>query len=116
MKTYDLSGVSHKNPENLQNPVTAVSTVGKESVVDKNGAVTDKKTDLGFVVMEGPMSEVSVEMSYTKNLGNYQSARVQVSLKVPANLTQDSIEAAFLFAKDWVDGRLTTMVEELDGA
>ena len=36
-----------------------------------------------LTVIENPWCEVGVDASYTKNLGNYQSAKVGVTLKVP---------------------------------
>ena len=58
-----------------------------------------------------PMCEVGMEMSYTHNLGNYQSARVQVSLKVPC--AHAEIDEAYDYAKSWVEGKLNTLVDEL---
>lgn len=92
----------------------AVNAVGVATVTDKNGAVTEHQTQLGLVVDEGPLSEVAVEMSYTKNLGNYQSARMQVSLKVPASPTPESMESAFEYAKQWVEDRLAKLVQEVE--
>lgn len=58
-----------------------------------------------------PFCEVGVEASYTHNLGNYQSARVQVSLRVPC--LPKEIDDTFVYAHAWVDKKLTGMVEEL---
>ena len=55
--------------------------------------------------------EVGVESSYTHNLGNYKSARVQVSLKVPCR--HGEIDEVYDYAEHWVEARMTKLVEEL---
>lgn len=55
--------------------------------------------------------EVGVESSYTHNLGNYKSARVQVSLKVPC--LHGEIDDVYDYAEKWVETRMTKLVEEL---
>lgn len=94
----------------------ATATVSKQ--------VSDKKTviseDTAQEEVETPASpspteqqcEVGVEMSYTHNLGNYQSARVQVSLKVPC--VHAEIDEVYDYAKGWVETRLEGLVEELN--
>lgn len=54
---------------------------------------------------------VGMEASYTHNLGNYQSARVAVTLQVPC--PHDEIDSVFEFAKSWVNDRLEAMTDEL---
>lgn len=54
---------------------------------------------------------VGMEASYTHNLGNYQSARVAVTLQVPC--PHDEIDQVFEFAKTWVNDRLEKMTDEL---
>lgn len=94
----------------------ATATVSKQ--------ISDKKTviseDTSHEEVETPASpspteqqcEVGVEMSYTHNLGNYQSARVQVSLKVPC--VHAEIDEVYDYAKGWVETRLEGLVEELN--
>lgn len=61
----------------------------------------------------GPWCEVGVDMSYTHNLGNYQSARVGVMLKVPC--LHGEVDDVYSFAKEWVDQRMQSMMEDLQG-
>ncbi|QXN72668.1 hypothetical protein RCZAHN_59 [Rhodobacter phage RcZahn] len=56
---------------------------------------------------------VGFEASYTHNLGNYQSARVQVSLSIPC--PHSEIDDVYDMAKSWVDARVQKLVEELNG-
>lgn len=60
---------------------------------------------------QDPWCEVGVDMSYTHNLGNYQSAKVGVSLRLPAQVAE--IDQVFDYAKEWVDTKLQGMIEEL---
>lgn len=59
----------------------------------------------------GPWCEVGVDASYTHNLGNFQSAKIGVSIKVPC--LHGEVDEVFGFAKEWVDQRMQTMMEEL---
>ena len=58
-----------------------------------------------------PYCEILVEASFTKNLGNYQSAKIGVSLKMPCQ--QVDLDDAFTFTRDWVNTKLEGMVTEL---
>lgn len=91
-----------------------VDVVGVSSVTDKTGAVVEKTESLGLVVVEGPLAEVNVELGFTKNLGNYQSARLQVGIKVPSNIQQDALDSSFEYAKQWCDAKLQSMIKELE--
>lgn len=57
---------------------------------------------------------VGFEASYTHNLGDYRSARVAISITIPS--PADEINGVFDFAKEWVNEKLTTSVEELIAA
>lgn len=68
----------------------------------------------GSAVAQGtslPMCEVGVDASFTANLGNYQSAKMGVSLKIPC--VHADINETFDYAKAWVDAKLTGMVAEM---
>lgn len=69
--------------------------------------VAQKKTT------EAPWCHVGFEASYTHNLGNYQSARIGISLVIPC--PHDEIDEVFEVGKAWVDERLEKAVEELKG-
>jgi len=58
-----------------------------------------------------PFCEVGVEASFTKNLGNFQSARLQVSLKMPAKASE--LDETFVFSRDWVNSKLESMITDL---
>ena len=101
-------------------PGTATVT---KKLVDNKGKVaiaeteTEEKVNVPsgegqkLFVPEKSICEVGFEASYTKNLGDYQSARVGVSLKVPCLSAE--VDDVFAYASDWVNAKLGKIVEEL---
>lgn len=57
---------------------------------------------------------VSVKGGATVNLGNYQSARVDVMLSIPCYV--EEIDEIYPKAKEWVDSRLAKEYKELKEA
>jgi hypothetical protein len=49
-------------------------------------------------------ANVSVEMGMTLNLGNYESARVTVSVSVPCY--KEEVDDAHAYARKWVESRV----------
>lgn len=82
-------------------------TVAEESKQEQVDLPKDMAADVGG---EGPWCEVGVEASFTKNLGNYQSARFQVTLKIPCQFPE--IDETFEFGKNWVDQKLASALED----
>ena len=100
---------------------TGTATVSKTVTDNKSKTpISDEQKDeeVQVTAQEGqakvsaePVCEVGVEASYTKNLGNFQSAKVGVSLKVPC--PHGDIDEVFTYAKEWVNSRLGAIIEEL---
>ena len=65
----------------------------------------------GLQMAAQPWCEVGFEASFTKNLGNYQSARLNVIVKIPC--PAGDIDEVFDYARTWVNGKLETLVSEL---
>lgn len=57
---------------------------------------------------------VGMSMGATRNLGNYQSARVDVTLLVPCEHSEVNDVADFV--KGWVEERMNGLVSEIDSA
>lgn len=55
--------------------------------------------------IEGPPAVVEVGIGKTVNLGNYESARVDVKLTVPCTNDSDAIQATYSDALEWVGER-----------
>lgn len=54
---------------------------------------------------------VEVGMGFTKNMGDYESARLDVKIAIPCR--HDEINDVYDTAKEWVEERLQALVDEL---
>ena len=91
---------------------TIAEETHQEPVEAPEPANDDQGTHMGIGVQAlDPFCEILVEASFTKNLGNYQSAKIGVSLKMPCQ--QVDLDDAFTFTRDWVNTKLEGMVTEL---
>ena len=99
---------------------TNVVVKDKKQVVSDN--TTEETVQLPAVAGNGhtvpsvlevqePMCEVGLEASYTHNLGDFRSSRVQVSLRVPC--AKEDIDATFEQVNAWVEGRMEQLVNEM---
>lgn len=79
--------------------------MGKVSKTDKSGTV-DEEEVLGEVVTSGPMANVGFRLSHTKNLGNYESLKVDVSLYMPSHTDKKSLNKTFKKLQKWCDNKM----------
>ena len=64
------------------------------------------------ITVEGDqIARVRVNGGITKNLGNYESLRCDVTLELPCASTQAGVEAAFEYAKDWIAEKVTELTQ-----
>jgi len=98
---------------------TATATEGV-TVSDKKNVISEETNETSVALPpeaaaangeEGPYCEVGFEASFTHNLGNYQSARVAVSLKVPC--LHGELDQIFEFAEDWVNKKMEKINSEV---
>jgi len=64
--------------------------------------------------VQNPNCEVGFDAGYTHNLGNYQSARVGVSLKI--DCAHSEIDEVYDYAMEWVNDKMAKLREELEGS
>lgn len=76
----------------------------------KTGTETTKNSKTGPLHTDGTL--VGFKMGYTKNLGHYESVRVEVSLVLPTYI--ENVEHAYKVCKDWADKKLTEAVDEIE--
>jgi len=74
---------------------------GKEVDSEKNASDTEILAVRKFVTQP---ARVGVTFGLTVNLGNYESARVEVTLNTPCYA--EEVDAAFEQAKEWVETRI----------
>ena len=58
-----------------------------------------------------PWAEVGFTAGFTKNMGNFNSARVDITIRLPCQT--DEIDEAYEFAESWVTTRLQKQHEDL---
>jgi len=99
---------------------TSVSTELKESgkTISETNEVNDPKDVLGVEGHTGPITvgggkpwcTVGYAAGYTHNLGNYQSARIDVWVSIPC--PHGEIDEVYKQAEAWVDERMTAAMEQ----
>lgn len=79
-----------------------------------NGPVSNKVTEETVAVskFDGPVARVTRGYGFTRNMGNFESARVEVRVEVPCYV--EDIDAADAWAEAWVEARLSREMAELD--
>lgn len=70
-----------------------------------------KNEQFGTVPVAGTPAMISFEAGLTLNLGNYESAKVTVGLKLPCD--PRDLDAAYEKGKQWVAHRLQSEVEDI---
>jgi hypothetical protein len=94
----------------------AMASITKTKTVNHHGVKdivqTDSTEKVGQVVATKPFGMVNVEMGVTRNLGNFESVKLHVSLSYPS--TVDNFDSTFDIAKDWVNSKLDLLNKQID--
>lgn len=98
----------------------------QEQIEGKKGtlSVTVKRTQVGTVKEDSEEREqievsrfvtdpayVTVAVGVTKNLGNYESLRMEVRVSLPCYI--EEVDETYFTAKEWVDTRMDRELSEL---
>lgn len=78
--------------------------------------VNEVETVHDFKDSEDAIARVKVNGGYTKNLGNFESLRVDVSLELPCRASEKSMQSAFKYASDWVPNKLAELTDAALGS
>lgn len=93
-------------------PVTGMVTQQKTvSGQEIPGGVSQSETLHSGVFTDG--MSITVEGGRVINLGNYETARVGVSITVPC--TKDTLDESYEFATEWVSQKITEAVNSAQG-
>lgn len=85
----------------------------KTTVEYKGGGTSEETEKVGAPVLyEQPTCNVGMKAGVTRNMGDYNSVRLDVSLYMPCY--PDEIEEVFMFTKEWVERKMNEITEELD--
>lgn len=109
------------SPEDIQQlpdeqPVqlTAKQPVLKVIKQYKDGSSTETEEPLPMKTFTGPTANVGLSIGITRNLGNYESVKITVSLNMPCNPTEPDMEATFHEVHGWVDTRVELLNQEIN--
>ena len=80
-------------------------------VKDDPDSLSEKEFSFPVAPLDGPHATVNVMLGLTANLGNYESARIDVGVRMPCN--PDDIEATYVQAKEWCESRVKTEVKAI---
>jgi len=91
-------------------PVVATSTVEK---LHKGKTVEERSKDqtLGLVEVTGPAAEVEVSVGQTVNLGNYDSIRASVTVRLPCTATDEEVERIYERGSIWAQKKLAALLQ-----
>lgn len=81
----------------------------------KSGKLTassEEQHELGSVSSDTPLCNVGFSAGFTKDIGGYNSARVQVSLHIPCSF--DDIEKTYKYGREWVDNKVGELWSEIE--
>lgn len=59
-------------------------------------------------------TEVHLILGHTKNIGNYESVKVEVGVTLPTTI--DKLEKSFKMANTWCDLKLTELINDVEEA
>lgn len=88
---------------------------GKLTVKHPDGSETE---EVESIPADTPVSAhpvmVGVSIGITRNLGNFESIKAQVSITIPCDPDPDEIDETYASAKDWVDARINAFNDEIN--
>lgn len=88
---------------------------GTVEIRHPSGATTRQESTVAEVASDRPMANVGYQISFTKNLGNYESTKVTVTLHMPCPPTAQDIDETFARIEKWVDGRMGEITQKMSG-
>ena len=105
------SYAEHLGAPTLAKPTAVVSVEKKTAGVEWSAPPTEAENPAGAFPTNG--MKVTIEGSHTVNLGNYESARIGVSLTIPCS--PENLEEAYSWGLDWCGKRIQKEVNSAKG-
>ena len=65
------------------------------------------------IITNQPLANVGITLGYTKNLGNYEAAKVSVSCHMPCTPTVAGVDEMFTQVESWANKKMEEIVAEL---
>lgn len=99
---------THLTPKTVTKPITGYQTTAKKIGNEPEAQeVTETQTIHKGIITDGHV--IRVAGSRTLNLGNFESARIEVGIEVPTS--KDELEDAYEFATTWVSDKIDSAVK-----
>lgn len=86
-----------------------IEKVSSGKVVDSKA--NEKTFPVKLKDLSGNVTKIKVSGGLTKNMGNFESLRVDVAIEMPCPATPDGIEKAYQYCAAWVPKRINDMVQ-----
>lgn len=102
-----------KTKVKAEEPKAEVDVTKKTNGSELSHSYTEKVA--GVVLNDTPHATVSFKAGTTKNLGDYNSARVDVMVTLPTEASEEGLEAAYNYAYEWVDQKMAEIDESMEG-
>ena len=99
-------------PKPKPKDITKTVVEGFVEKTSKTGGASTEKIVVTEVVSDAPMANVGISIAMTKNLGNYESLKVQVSIHMPTKTDLASLDDAFLFCQTWADNKMAEVLKD----
>jgi len=96
--------------------ITQKNPIGQVKIQLPDGKVQEHIENMAEVISEKPMANVGMKVGVTKNLGNYESVRIDVSLYLPCDPEDQKINDTFDTISNWVDLKMQGIMEEYEEA
>ena len=87
--------------------------VGKVEIANDDGTVEERSEVVDEIVVDKPMANVGLKVGMTKNMGDFNSLRIDVSLFLPSELDTKSLNKTFKRADKWCEKKMKKIMEEL---
>jgi hypothetical protein len=107
----DGSGIDEEPSAKYNSSQPTASIIHKH----KDGSETEtQETVGGLKKFSSQPSVVTLSMAVTRNLGNFESVKMMVSLSMPCENSDIAREEAFNEVKGWVDNRVEMLNQEVN--
>lgn len=108
-----------KKPRKRVAPSKATASGSATSSVERRsgGEVVDESTSgerLAPQEVGNDPAMVHASGAFTKNLGNYESAKVSVSVSRPCKNDEESIESTYQWCLDFVNQKIDQEIQEIE--
>jgi hypothetical protein len=107
LKIAAVQGLQQVGQEVIGEVVAQPSSSGEPDI--------DMQELVKVIKATAPMVNVGFGMDRTINLGNYENVKIHVAIHVPSEIDVDEIEGNYVFAKGWVEEKMSQTVKKYVG-